>query len=136
MMMELHATPQEVMRGVEALQEFARAAGVPEKVIFSLALALEECASNVVNHAYQCDAEQTLHVTLQHLGHSFVIELRDRGPAFDPLQTAAPNFEADLEEREIGGLGIALARHYLDDLHYSRVHDENVLRLTKLLPSA
>src|SRR5688500_15252667 len=117
MKIELRATPEEVMRGVEALQEFARAAGVPEKMIFGLALALEECASNVVNHAYQGDAQQTLQVTLEHHSDRFVIELRDRGPAFDPLQAAPPDLEADPDDRDIGGLGIALVRHYIDDLH-------------------
>jgi hypothetical protein len=43
MNLDLHATPQEVMRAVEALQDFARVRCVPEKTIFDLALALEEC---------------------------------------------------------------------------------------------
>jgi anti-sigma regulatory factor (Ser/Thr protein kinase) len=56
MKLNLHATPEEVMRAVEALEEFARAQGVPEKIIFGLALALEECGSNIVNHALKRDA--------------------------------------------------------------------------------
>ena len=135
MKLELHATPEEVMRAVEALQQFARASGVPEKMIFGLALALEECASNIVNHAYHGDARRTFQVTAEHHGDRFTIELRDRGPAFDPLQAAAPDLDAD-DDRDAGGLGIHLVRHYIEDLHYERVADENVLRLTKLLPSA
>jgi anti-sigma regulatory factor (Ser/Thr protein kinase) len=67
---------------------------------------------------------------------TFVVELRDHGPAFDPLQAAAPDLEADPDERGIGGLGIHLVRHYIEDLHYARVGDENVLSMTKLLPPA
>ncbi|HXI51701.1 MAG TPA: ATP-binding protein, partial [Candidatus Saccharimonadales bacterium] len=78
--LELHATPEEVMRAVEALQEFARARQVAEKVIFGLALALEECGSNIVNHALQRDPAQTFQVVLRQGDDSFVIELRDRGP--------------------------------------------------------
>lgn len=136
MKIELRATPDEVMRGVDALQEFAQETGVPAKMIFGLALALEECASNVVNHAYQRDAQQTFWLTLERPGDRFVIELRDRGPAFDPLQSPAPDLDADPDEREAGGLGIHLVRHYIDDLRYAREGGENVLRLTKLLPPA
>jgi len=136
MKMELHATPEEVMRGVEALQAFAQETGVPEKMIFCLALALEETACNIVNHAYQRDARQTFRLTLEHLGDRFVVELRDHGPAFDPRQTAPPDLDTDPDERDAGGLGIHLCRHYIDELRYAREGDENVLRMTKLLPPA
>jgi anti-sigma regulatory factor (Ser/Thr protein kinase) len=134
MKLELHATPEEVMRGVEALQAFAQETGVPEKMIFGLALALEECASNVVNHAYQRDARQTFRLRMQRHDDRFIVELRDHGPAFDPLQSAAPDLDTDPDERDIGGLGIHLVRRYTDELHYEREGDENVLRMTKQIP--
>ena len=64
MILELQATPEEVMRAVGALQEFGRARQVAEKTLFGLALALGECASNIVNHALRRDARQTFRVTL------------------------------------------------------------------------
>jgi anti-sigma regulatory factor (Ser/Thr protein kinase) len=134
--LELPATPEDVMRGVEHLEQFCREQHVPQKAIHALMLAVEEMASNVVNHAYRRDARQTFRLTLQHHGDRFVVELRDHGPAFDPLQAAAPDLNADPDEREIGGLGIHLVRHYIEDLHYARAVDENVLRMIKLLPSA
>jgi len=134
--LELPATPEDVMRGVAHLEQFCREQHMPPKAIQGLMLAVEEMASNVVNHAYQRDAQQTFRLTLQHHGDRFVVELRDRGPAFDPLQATAPDLEADPDERDIGGLGIHLVRHSIEDLHYARVGDENVLRMTKLLPPA
>ena len=124
------------MRGVEHLEQFCRQQGVPVKAIQALMLAVEEMASNVVNHAYAGDAQQTFVLKLQHHGDRFIVELRDRGPAFDPLQTNSPDLDADPDEREIGGLGIHLVRHYIDDLQYSRLGEENVLRMTKSLPPA
>ena len=41
MTLELHATPEEVMRAVEALQEFGHERQIPDKALFGLALALE-----------------------------------------------------------------------------------------------
>ena len=132
MMLELHATPEEVMRAVETLQEFAQARGLPEKTVFGLALALEECGSNIVNHAFQRDARQKFQVALEYTGSSFVIELRDRGPEFDPTAAAERKLEADDDDLP-GGWGIQLVRRYVDEIHYQRAAGENILRLTKRL---
>ncbi len=135
MILELHATPEEVMRAVQALQEFARARRIPEKTVFGLALALEECASNIVNHALRRDTRQKFHVLLEHDGGSFVIELRDCGPAFDP--TAAPKrTPSATDDGSSGGWGIELVRRYTDAMHYARESGENILRLTKRLTPA
>ena len=136
MTLELHATPEEVMRAVEALQALGQAQQVPEKQLFWLALALEESASNIVNHAYQRDARQTFRVTLEHTGSAMVIELRDRGPAFDPTQAPLPEKEADDDDRPPGGWGIQLVRRYMDEIRFAREAGENVLYLTKQLAQA
>jgi anti-sigma regulatory factor (Ser/Thr protein kinase) len=128
--LELHATPEEVMRAVEALQDFAREQRVPEKIIFGLALALEECGSNVVNHALQRNATKRFHVEFGRAGDTFVVELRDGGPAFDPT-AAAPRKPAAEDDDLPGGWGIELIRRYTDAIQYVREGDENVLRLKK-----
>jgi len=131
----LGATPEEVMRGVEALQEFATARQVPERATFGLALALEECASNIVNHALQLGAHQTFQVCFERADDSFVIELCDDGPEFDP--TAAQSFKPEPENDDaLGGWGIELVRRNVDDIRYRRASGRNTLRLTKRLVSA
>ena len=120
------------MRAVEAMQEFAVAQGVPEKLIFGLALALEECGSNIVNHALLRDAHRTFQVIVEHVGDLFVIELRDDGPEFD--QTAAADRKQEAADDDIpGGWGIQLVRRHMDEIHYQREAGMNVLRLTKRL---
>jgi len=120
------------MRAVEALQTFAQAQGLAEKTIFSLALALEECGSNIVNHALQRDPRQKFQVVIEHTSGSFVIELRDRGPEFDP--TAAPERKPQAEDDDLpGGWGIQLVRRNMDEIQYRREGGENILRLTKRL---
>ena len=136
MTLELHATPEEVMRAVGALQELGQAQQVPEKQLFGLALALEECASNIVNHAYQRDARQTFQVTLQLTGNAIIIELRDHGPEFDPTREPVLETEANVDDRPPGGWGIQLVRRYTDEMRHSREGDENILRLVKHLGQA
>lgn len=135
MKLELHATPEEVMRGVEALQHFASEQRVPEKLVFGLALALEECGSNIVNHALQRDATKSFKVVLDRKGDDFLIELRDDGPAFDPT-AATPRKPQAQDDDMPGGWGIELVRRQMDGISYQRDGNENVLRLTKRLVPA
>lgn len=131
MTLELHATPAEVMRAVESVQELGRELGLAENDIFSLALALEECACNIVNHAYRRDPQRKFRVVLQHSDRSVTIELRDSGPAFDPTRHV-PRIEPN-DDRPPGGWGIALVSRNIDDISYQRQNGENILRLTKQL---
>ena len=135
MTMELHATPEEVMRAVETLENFARAQHLPEKLICGLTLALEECGSNIVNHALGRDPRQKFRVTFERQGSQMLIELRDHGPEFNP--TTVPVRTPSAEDDNIpGGWGIHLVRRYIDDIHYQRQSGENILRLTKRLDTS
>jgi serine/threonine-protein kinase RsbW len=135
MILELHATPQEVMRAVEALQAFGQEQHLPEKTIFGLALALEECGSNIVNHALRRDARQTFRVSIERNGTAVILELRDHGPAFDPTQFPVRAPATDADDQLPGGWGLQLVRRYMDEIHYRREGGDNILRLTKRLVS-
>ncbi len=132
MILECHATPGEVMRAVEALQEFGQARQVPEKALFGLSLALEECGSNIVNHALQGDARKKFKVRIEHTGSQIVLELFDHGPEFDPLHAHVEDTRPDDDDDRLpGGWGIQLIRKYMDDVTYRREDGQNVLRLAK-----
>ena len=133
--LELQATPEEVMRAVHAFWELGEAKGIPEKTLFGLALALEESASNIVNHSLKHDPNQKFQVTIHESQTAVIIELRDSGPQFDPTQipVCKPAFEPDDSP---GGWGIPLIRRYVDKISYTRQGDQNVLRLTKHFASA
>lgn len=135
MTLELHATPEEVMRAVEALQKFGEARQIPGKILFGLTLALEECGSNIVNHGLRRDAEKTFLATFHHNEDRMTLELRDQGPEFDPTLKPDGDLEAD-DDAPPGGWGIFLVRRYTDEIHYARQGDENVLHLIKNLPPA
>lgn len=133
--LQLHATPGEVMRAVETLRQFATARGLPERPLFSLALALEESACNIVNHAFHRDAAKTFRFTIAQVADAFVVELRDRGPEFDPSRVVQGKPHAE-EGDPPGGWGIQLARQSVDEIHYRREGGENILRLIKRPGSA
>jgi anti-sigma regulatory factor (Ser/Thr protein kinase) len=129
--LELQATPADVMRAVEALQTFGREHRVEERTLFGVAVALEECGANIVSHACGGRAHERFQVTFERTPSGLEIELRDRGPEFDPTRAVAREATASEEDRPPGGWGLPLVRHYLDQVTYAREGEENVLRLIK-----
>jgi anti-sigma regulatory factor (Ser/Thr protein kinase) len=132
MTLELQGTPEEVMRAVEALEVYGEEKEIPAKILFGLTLALEECGSNVVNHALHRDPSSTFRVSFIHTGGEMVIELRDTGVEFDPTLAPPGDGIADDDEPP-GGWGIFLVRKYTDEMIYFRENGENVLQLVKKL---
>jgi anti-sigma regulatory factor (Ser/Thr protein kinase) len=130
MKMELQATPQEVMRAVEALQAFGRAQAVPDRIVHGLALALEECGCNIVRHALKKDSSRTFHVSVERKAAEILVELRDDGPEFDLTGFSKPSSPAQDEDLP-GGWGIQIVRRYTDSIRYRREGNENVLLLIK-----
>jgi anti-sigma regulatory factor (Ser/Thr protein kinase) len=61
------------------------------------------------------------------------ITLTDDGRPFDPLGMAAPDTALSTQERRIGGLGIHLVRHIMDEVSYHRQAGRNVMVLAKRL---
>lgn len=132
MTLELHGTPEEVMRAVEALEAFGEEKEIPTKILFGLTLALEECGSNIVKHALHRDPSRIFRVTFIHTGGEMIIELRDSGAEFDPTLAPPGDGIADDDEPP-GGWGIFLVRKYTDKMRHTREGGENVLRLIKKL---
>lgn len=133
MTLELNGTPQEVMRAVEALEAYGEAEEIPPKIVFGLTLALEECGSNIVNHALRRDPERSFSVTFSHMDDEVIIELRDSGIAFDPTLSPPGDGIAD-DDAPPGGWGIFLVRKYTDEMRYSHENGENILQLIKKVP--
>jgi anti-sigma regulatory factor (Ser/Thr protein kinase) len=135
MTLELHATPEEVMRAVETLRDFGRQRGLEERNLYGAMLSLEECASNIVDHALKRNADQLFRVQFDHADDLLTIELRDNGSPFDP--TSRPDRELRAGDDDLpGGWGLHLVRRYMDTVRYRREGRENVLTLTARLPLA
>ena len=57
----------------------------------------------------------------------------DDGPEFDPLAAAEPDTALGVEERPVGGLGIALVRRLMDAVEYERRGGRNRLLMRRRL---
>ncbi|MCC7117010.1 MAG: ATP-binding protein [Anaerolineales bacterium] len=115
----------------EFVAEVARAGKFTEKEIYSLQLAADEAASNIIEHAYAGVTNASLEVTCEMQGNTMTIIMRDQGAPFDPAQVKQPNLKAELSERQIGGLGVYLMRKLMDEVHYESRGKVNTLTMLK-----
>ncbi|WP_187301348.1 ATP-binding protein [Aureimonas sp. AU20] len=117
-----------LVSGVEAT--LARE-GVPEPVAAGLGLALDELLTNTVSYGYLDGGWHEILVELDVAPGCVDVSVRDDGRAFDPLLAPEPDLAVELEERQVGGLGIHFVRTLADEISYERERGWNVLRLRK-----
>ena len=109
----------------------AREAGFSSKDIYSIQLAADEAASNVIEHAYDGRPGGMFDISCRFQKGRLIITLLDHGKPFDPSKVEAPDLKADLLDRKIGGLGIYLMRKLMDEVHYETTKAGNLLTLVK-----
>ncbi len=113
------------------IAEAARRSGFTDKEIYSLQLAADEAASNIIEHAYEGITNGSIDLSCDMREDVFTIIMRDEGKKFDPSKVKLPNLKADLSERQIGGLGVYLMRKLMDDVRYETSGKSNTLTMIK-----
>jgi sigma-B regulation protein RsbU (phosphoserine phosphatase) len=111
----------------KAIHTFGLCNGMDKKGLKKLEVAAEEAIVNILHYSQASEIEMVL--SMQHSEVS--IQLSDDGIAFDPT-AHVPNEKAT-DERQVGGLGIHLIRQIVDELHYERKENKNILRMVKSL---
>ncbi len=80
---------------LDEIREFvgkkARASGFSDKDIYSIQLAADEAASNVIEHAYAGMQNGTIQLSCDFSGKILTITLLDHGRQFDPAQVKDPD---------------------------------------------
>jgi serine/threonine-protein kinase RsbW len=57
----------------------------------------------------------------------FCLCVKDWGLPFNPLERPDPEMCEEISERQVGGLGIYLIRHLVDELQYQRQEGGNLM---------
>ena len=116
----------------EFVSEAARQVGFSDKETYSIQLAADEAASNIIEHAYSGIEDGKLEIECNTNAGELKIIMNDWGKPFDPSSIPEPNVKADLSERKIGGLGMYLMRKLMDEVTYTSSPDAgNTLVMVK-----
>lgn len=125
----------ELSRIAEEIESHGESRGWPAKWIMNLNLSLDELITNTVSYGYQDTDEHEIRVMLTERNGTLVAVVEDDGLAFDPFGTVpAPDLEADVEERSIGGLGVYFVKTLMDEVAYERVENCNRITLIQRTP--
>ena len=126
----------EVASVLDAVEAFGEENRLPPKKIFQLNLVLDELITNIVSYGFDDGADSAIRLSVA-LGEGTInVELTDNGRPFDPVKAPLPELAGDLEERQVGGLGLKFMRAYVDLLDYRRDGEFNRLRLQINLDAA
>ena len=112
--------------------EQARAVGLDEHAVWEVQLAVDEAATNVIQHSYaKLEGQMTISTNADE--GAFEIVICDRGKPFNPDDVPEPDLVSPLEERKTGGLGLYLMRKLMDRVEFRFENGENVLTMAKRL---
>ncbi len=132
---KLHRDPVELTRIFAAWNELEKAQGFDQHLAFRVRLGLEELLTNIINHGGEEGGSGDIGVTIDTDGKDVIVEIRDGGPPFNPLEVPPPDTSQSLEDREPGGLGIHLLRNIFDHFSYRRENGNNVVVLQAAISS-
>ena len=108
--------------------------GVTENMLALEGVMVEEVFVNVAHYAYgDGEGDADLRIGFEEDTRTFTFCIADKGIPFDPLQKPDPDITLSAEDRQIGGLGIFIAKKTMDTITYAYENGENVLTMTKKL---
>ena len=97
----------------------ASKAGLDEDAVFEVQLAVDEAASNIIDHAYDGECESEIECTYEILKDGLCLNLHDHGRPFDPDKVELPDIISDPARRKQGGLGLYFMRQMMDEVNFS-----------------
>lgn len=112
----------------------AEISGLDERATWQVQLAVDEAATNVIQHAYAPDEVGDISLSWHCEANRFIVTLRDFGKQFDPQAVPEPDISSPLEERQVGGLGIYLITRLMDEVRFDfHPQEGNVLTMIKYI---
>lgn len=107
-------------------------AGCSARLMTQVDMAVEEVFVNIAHYAYHPE-EGEASVRCEAGGEPFRITVgfADSGRPFNPLEHENPDVTVNAGQRQIGGLGIYMAKKLMDEIEYEYRDGKNILTLRK-----
>lgn len=90
-------------------------------------LIVEEIFVNIVNYS----KTEFITVNVDYSNQTLTLEFIDNGIKFNPLLKEDPTLPDNIDEAQIGGLGIFLTKEMADELYYNYKDGRNHLKIIK-----
>jgi len=127
---------QEVARVIDRVETFCAEEDIVPQQCLRFGLALDELITNILSYGLVGRDDGVITLTVEHRDGALQAELADNGPEFDPFASEIHAPSGPVEDREVGGLGIALIRAVMDRLDYRREGGFNRLKMEMKISAA
>jgi len=94
-------------------------------------LAVEEVCANLIIHSHACNPKEEILLEVKEFNKKIIVEITDKGNAFNLLEYEVPNLNQVIEEKRKGGIGILLVKKIMDEIQFESKNGENICRLIK-----
>lgn len=129
--MTVEASTEHLSEVRDFVAEHAAAFGFNQQEVADIRLAVDEAYTNIIKHAYQNNADETVEIELGYNNTKFWVTLLDTGNTFDVSKYSKPNICQRIKEKKRGGVGVYLIRKLMDDVEYQTEDATNTIRMTK-----
>ena len=109
--------------------------GLSELTVSEINVCLDELFTNIVLYGFDDDREHKIRFTLAADDGVLIATVEDDGRPFNPLKKKPIKLPDDVEEANIGGLGIHITRELMDKVSYERKQGLNRLTIKKSIPA-
>ena len=129
-------TVDAVLENLQTVMDFAtenlEAHDCSMKVSMQLELVIEEIFVNISSYAYHPEIGfATFCMEFEKNPDAVLMTFIDGGKPYNPLEKDDPDITLDIDERDIGGLGILLVKKNVDEISYEYTGGKNILHMKK-----
>ena len=133
MRIELDNNINQLAPAMDARRAFSDDRDLDQSASQAAELVLDELLSNIIRYGGVEPDSQPIVLELEVEADHLMIRITDAGIPFNPFDRPPPDLELPLEQREVGGLGIHLVKHFMDEYSYDYRDKRNVVTLKKRL---
>jgi len=109
---------------------------VPRKACLRLTLLVEELFTNTVVHGHGVDTESPVYLGFEIQPRAIALTYEDTARPYDPFaRVRVPDEALGVEDRPVGGLGVALVAAIAERVEYAHVGGKNRISLVIPTPS-
>ena len=124
--LHIEATSQNTSAVLEFVENTLLNEHIPLKLVQKLLICTDEIYANITQYAnatfvkIQCSVSE----------NQVILEFKDDGIPYNPLNAPPPDTSLSPEERPLGGYGIHIVKKLADHVQYQSIDNQNVLSIT------
>ena len=124
-------TLEHMPKVIAHFEKFALQNDFKDSVTKKVSVVLDELLNNIISYAFKDEEDHDITVRFQLKYLRLIITVEDDGIPFNPFRNDPPDVKLSILERKLGGLGIHIVKNLVDEYHYIRQSNKNIISLIK-----